>query len=65
MRDTPDKRRKTRKMSQVIVRNQWWTLQKNADGTFTLTSADGTITVTLSQAQIVNLGSIVEAAANA
>jgi hypothetical protein len=52
-------------MSQVIVRNQWWTLQKNADGSFTLTSADSTITVTLSQAQISNLGSIVEAAASA
>jgi uncharacterized protein involved in outer membrane biogenesis len=50
---------------QIVVKNQWWTLQKNDDGSFTLSSADGTITVTMSQAQIANLGSIVEAAANA
>jgi uncharacterized protein involved in outer membrane biogenesis len=59
------KKEENKKMVSIVCRNQWWTLQKNDDGTFTLTSADGTITVTMSQAQIANLGAIVEAAANA
>jgi hypothetical protein len=59
------KKEENEKMPQIIVRNAQWILQKNDDGTFTLTSSDNTVTVTVTKDQITNLASVVEAAANA